>query len=75
MIGLIKKQTWRSFEGKKHTHEETVTILQEAVQIINSRPLTSGPWAESKPLYPEDLMLGKPEREWQRYTLRRVSSW
>jgi hypothetical protein len=23
MIGLIKKQTWRNFEGKKHSHKET----------------------------------------------------
>ncbi len=30
MIGLIKKQIWRSFEGQKYSHEETVTILQEA---------------------------------------------
>jgi hypothetical protein len=28
MIGLIKKQIWRSFEGRKYSHEETVTILQ-----------------------------------------------
>jgi hypothetical protein len=36
MIGLLKKQIWRSFEGKKHTHEETATLLQEAAQIINA---------------------------------------
>jgi hypothetical protein len=43
MIGLIKKQIWRSFEGKKYSHEETVTILQEAAQVINSRPLVRNP--------------------------------
>ncbi len=59
MIGLIKKQIWRSFEGRKYSHEETVTILQEAAQVINSRPLACNPWAEGKPLCPEDLMLGR----------------
>ncbi len=59
MIGLIKKQIWRSFEGKKHSHEETITILQEATQVVISRPLTCSPWAEGRPLCPEDLMLGK----------------
>jgi transposase InsO family protein len=43
LIGLIKKQIWRSFEGRKYSHEETITILQEAAQVINSRPL--GGWA------------------------------
>ncbi len=33
-----KKQIWQSFEGKKYSHEETVTILQEAARVINSRP-------------------------------------
>jgi hypothetical protein len=59
MIGLIKKQIWRSFEGKKYSHEETVTILQEAARVINSRPLACNPWAEGRPLCPEDLMLGR----------------
>jgi hypothetical protein len=26
MIGLIKNQLWRTFEGKKHSHEETITL-------------------------------------------------
>jgi hypothetical protein len=59
MIGLIKKQIWRSFKGKKYSHEETVTILQEAAQVINSRPLARNLWAEGRPLCPEDLMLGR----------------
>ncbi len=59
MIGLLKKQIWWSFEEKKHTHKETATILQEGAQIINSRPLMGGPWAEGDPLSPEDLMLGR----------------
>jgi hypothetical protein len=28
MIGLIKRQIWRSFEGRKYSLEETVTILK-----------------------------------------------
>jgi hypothetical protein len=35
------------------------TILQEAAQIINSRSLASGSWAESRLLCPEDLMVDK----------------
>ncbi len=57
MIGLIKKQIWRSFEGRKYSHEETVTILQEAAWVVNSRPLACNPWAEDRPLCLEDLML------------------
>jgi hypothetical protein len=61
MIGLIKRQIWQSFEGKKYSkkysHEETVTILQEAAQVINSKPLGCNPWPEGEPLCPQDLML------------------
>jgi hypothetical protein len=46
MIRLIKKQIWRSFERRKYSHEETVTILQEAAQVINSRPLGRNLWPE-----------------------------
>jgi hypothetical protein len=59
MIGLIKQQLWRTFEGKKLTHEETLTILAEAVQKINSRPLTWNPRPEGEPLCVQDLMLGR----------------
>jgi hypothetical protein len=59
MIGLIKKQLWKTFEGKKLTHEETLTVLAEAVQKINSRPLTWNPRPEGEPLCVQDLMLGK----------------
>jgi hypothetical protein len=45
MIGLIKKQLWQTFEGKKHSHEETLTLLVEAVQKINSRPITRNRYA------------------------------
>jgi hypothetical protein len=61
MIGLIKKQIWQSFEGRKYSHEETVTILQEAAKVVNSRPLACNPWAEDRPLCPEDLMLGRAQ--------------
>jgi hypothetical protein len=59
MIGLIKKQLWRLFEGKKYSHEETRTILKEAVQVINSRPLGRKPRPEGEPLCVQDLMLGR----------------
>jgi hypothetical protein len=39
MIGVLKKQFRRSFKGKKYSHEEMGTILQEAAQIVNNRPL------------------------------------
>jgi hypothetical protein len=58
MIGLIKKQLWKTFEGKKLTHEETLTVLAEAVQKINSRLLTWNPRPEGEPLCVQDLMLG-----------------
>jgi hypothetical protein len=59
MIGLIKKQLWRIFEGKRLSHEETTTLLAEAVQKINSRPLTRNPRSEGEPLCVQDLMLGR----------------
>ncbi len=59
MIGLIKQQLWRTYEGKKLTHEETLIILAEAVQKINSRPLTWNPRPEGEPLCVQDLMLGR----------------
>jgi hypothetical protein len=59
MIKILKKQIWRSFEGRKYTREETCTVLHEAAQVVHSRPLTAGPWAERDPLCPEDLMLGR----------------
>jgi hypothetical protein len=59
MIGLIKKQLWKTFEGKKLTHEETLTVLAEAVQKINSRPLTWNPRPEGESLCVQDLMLGR----------------
>ncbi len=59
MIGMIKKQLWQTFEGKKQTHEETLIVLVEAVQKINSRPLTRNPRPEGEPLCVQDLMLGR----------------
>jgi hypothetical protein len=59
MIGLIKKQLWKTFEGKKLTHEETLTVLAEAIQKINSRPLTWNPRPEGEPLCVQDLMFGR----------------
>jgi hypothetical protein len=59
MIGLIKKQLWKVFEGKRLSHEETITLLAEAVQKINSRPITRNPRPEGEPLCVQDLMLGR----------------
>jgi hypothetical protein len=78
MIGLIKKQIWRSFEGRKYSDDETVTILQEAARVVNSRPLACNPWAEDRPLCPENVMLGRarpgqpvvPLESWQQLTKR-----
>jgi hypothetical protein len=61
MIGLIKKQLWQLCEGKKYSHEETTTILQEAVQVINSRPLGRNPRPKGEPLCVQDLMLGRAQ--------------
>jgi hypothetical protein len=61
MIGLIKKQLWQTFEGKKHSHEETLTLLVEAVHSINSRPITRNPRPEVEPLCVQDLMLGRAQ--------------
>jgi hypothetical protein len=59
MIGLIKKQLWKTFEGKRLSHEETLTLLAEAVQKINSRPIAWNPRPEGEPLCVQDLMLGR----------------
>jgi hypothetical protein len=61
MIGLIKKQPWKTYEGKKLSHEETLTLLVEAVQKINSRPITRNPRPEGEPLCVQDLMLGRAQ--------------
>jgi hypothetical protein len=45
--------------GKKYTHEEACTLLQEAALIIKSRPIARGLWAEGDPLNFEDFMLGR----------------
>jgi hypothetical protein len=59
MIGLVKKQLWKTFEGKRLSHEETLTLLAEAVQKINSRPITRNLRPEGEPLCVQDLMLGR----------------
>jgi hypothetical protein len=61
MIGLIKKQLWETFEGKKHSHKETVTLLVKAVQSINSWPITCNPRPEGEPLCIQDLTLGRAQ--------------
>jgi hypothetical protein len=61
MTGLIKKQLWQTFEGKKHSHDETLTLLVEAVQKINSPPITRNPRPEGEPLCVQDLMLGRAQ--------------
>jgi hypothetical protein len=44
----LKEQVYWSFKGKKHLHEETCTILQEAALIGNSCPLAGSPGAEKE---------------------------
>ncbi len=61
MIGLIKKQLWKTFEGKKLSHEETLTLLVEAIQKITSRPITPNPRPEGEPLCIQDLKLGRAQ--------------
>jgi hypothetical protein len=61
MIGLIKKQLWQTFKGKKQSHEETLTLLVETVQTLNSRPITRNPRPEGEPLCVQDLMLGRAQ--------------
>jgi hypothetical protein len=61
MIGLIKKQLWQTFEGKEHSHEETLTLLVEAVQTLNSWPITRNPRPEGEPLCVQDLMMGRAQ--------------
>ncbi len=56
---MIKKQLWKVFEGKKVSHEETLTLLAEAVRKINSRPITRNTRPEGEPLCVQDLMLGR----------------
>jgi hypothetical protein len=57
MIRLIKKQIWRSFEGKNTPLKRQ---LQSSKRLPGGQqqPLTS-PWAEGRPLCQEDLMLGR----------------
>ncbi len=58
IIGILKRQIKISLEGKKHTHEETCTFLQETVQILNSRPKqVDNGWRET-PLSPGDFLVG-----------------
>jgi hypothetical protein len=58
MIGLIKRQIWRSFEGRKYSHDKTITIIKEAAQEVNSGPLSRNPWPQE-----EQPELGPPQRE------------
>jgi hypothetical protein len=61
MIGLIKKQLRKTFEGKKLSHEETLTLLVEAAQKINSRPIMRNLRPEGDPLCVQDLMLRRAQ--------------
>lgn len=36
--------------------EEACTLLQEAAQVVSSRPITGGLWAEGEPHSPEHFM-------------------
>jgi hypothetical protein len=74
MIGLIKKQLWQTFEGKKHSHEETLTLLMEAVHSINSRPITRNLRPEGEPLCVQDLMLEEPSQDRSKSSLKQANN-
>jgi hypothetical protein len=59
MIIILKKQMQRSLEGKKYmyTHKRTCTLLKEAAQILNCRPIADGQWAEVDALCPADFLI------------------
>jgi hypothetical protein len=57
MILIPKRQMQRSFEGKRNSHEGVCMVLQETAQIVNSRLLHCGQWAEADPICPTDLLL------------------
>jgi hypothetical protein len=50
----------RSLEGKKYTTEEICTLLLEAAQIDNSRPIVSSLWAEGEPHSHKDVAVVPP---------------
>jgi hypothetical protein len=61
MIGLIKKCLSQIVARKRCTYSELTTMLAEAAQMVNSRPLgtlTSDPYS-SQPLTPLHLMMGR----------------
>jgi hypothetical protein len=59
LIGLLKQQMWRVFEGKKYSHEEIRLIIEYAAQSVNSRAIAPNPTPEGEPLSVQDLMLGR----------------
>lgn len=59
MIVMLKKQMRMSFKGKRYSHKEVSTLLQESTQIVNNRPLFIGQWSEAKSLCLVNLLLGR----------------
>jgi hypothetical protein len=49
----MKRQMQRSLVGKNYTTKETYTLLLEAAQIDNSRPIVGSLWADGEPHSPE----------------------
>jgi hypothetical protein len=42
MIGVLKKQMKQSMGGRRYSHKEIFTLLQETAQTVKSRPLAGG---------------------------------
>ncbi len=59
MIGMLKKQMHRSFEGRRYSHEEVYTFLQETAHVVNSRMLHLSQWTKADPICLVDLLLGR----------------
>jgi hypothetical protein len=59
MIRILKKQIERSFEDNRHSHEGVEPLLQEASQIMNSRPLSIRQRAEPESLSQADFLMGR----------------
>jgi hypothetical protein len=75
MIAMLKKQMQRSFKGKRYSHKEVCTLLQETTQKVNNRPLFIAQWSEAKSLCLVNLLLGRATTqitEWAILTILHV---
>jgi hypothetical protein len=75
IIGILKRQLHRSFEGKKYTHKETCTVVQEEAQIVNSYPLVMSLWAGRNLSAQKILCLGEQALESLQPAMRLACCW